>query len=436
MRYTPVSDLSTVQAVTPVLLVIMIIVALYAIKQSRGTQAPAAPQVPPTVIAPPIDIAPIIAAVKESIDVNAISTGVKGAVAEQMLTTAQQALTANNEQASQQAKSTLDTQRETMTAETKALLTPFEQQIKLLQKQVGDLQTAYSTEQGTINNLATQMVGLQDTTTSLRNALKSPTARGSWGENQLRNVIRLAGMENYCDYTEQFTGSENERNQRPDAVINLPTGGRIAVDSKAPLSAYMRMQESDDVAVQEAELKQHAKDMKAHVRTLADKKYWDQFGHNTPDFVVMFIPGEGFVADAMKADTTLMDEAMKSRVLIASPVNLLALLLTVAKGWQSHRLNEQAEVVAKLGAELYDRVGNILDEVVTMGRAIGTTNTAYNKMVASLEGRLLVTLRRFKEMGVVQENAPIPDISPIDKSPRPLMSPEAQALPEPPEEIF
>ena len=404
------------QSLIVVLLVALFVVALFvAVRLSKP--------------APVQNLAPIVEAVKAAIDVNAISTGVKGAVAEQMLTTAQQALTANNAQASQQAKSTLDTQRETMTAETKALLNPFEEQIKQLQKQVGDLQTAYSTEQGSINKLAAQMVGLQDTTTSLRNALKSPTARGSWGENQLRNVIRLAGMENYCDFTEQFTGSENERSQRPDVVINLPTGGRIAVDSKAPLSAYMRMQESDDIAVQEAELKQHAKDMKAHVKTLADKKYWDQFGHNTPDFVVMFIPGEGFVADAMKADTTLLDEAMQSRVLIASPVNLLALLLTVAKGWQSHRLNEQAEEVAKLGADLYDRVGKVIDEVVKMGRAIGTTNTAYNAMVASLESRLLVTLRRFKELGVVQENAPISQLNQVESTPRTLMSPEAQQLP-------
>ena len=149
----------------------------------------------------------------------------------------------------------------------------------------------------------------------------------------------------------------------------------------------------------------------------------------------MFIPGEGFVADAMKADTTLLSDAMQNRVLIASPVNLLALLLTIAKGWQSHQLNEQAEVVAKLGSELYERVGKVLDEVTKMGRAIGTTNTAYNDMVASLESRLLVTLRRFKELGVVQENVPLADLPPIDKSPRPLTSPEAQHLPEPPKEL-
>jgi len=419
------------EALTAVLLVVLIIVVLYAASRMGNVKQSNVPQAPTTVVAPPVDIAPIIAAVKESIDVSAISTGVKGAVAEQMLTTAQQALAANNAQVADQAKQTLSHQQDALDAHTRELLQPFQEKINALTEQVGHLKTSYDSEKGTITLLANQLGGLQETTTSLRNALKSPTARGSWGENQLRNVIRLAGMENYCDFTEQFTGTENERSQRPDVVINLPTGGRIAVDSKAPLSAYLRMQDATDVATQEAELKQHAKDLKVHAKTLADKKYWDQFGHNTPDFVVMFIPGEGFVADAMKADTNLMAEAMQSRVLIASPVNLLALLLTVAKGWQSHRLNEQAEEVAKLGADLYDRVGKVIEEVVKMGRAIGTTNTAYNAMVASLEGRLLVTLRRFKELGVVQENAPVSQLTPVESNPRTLTSPEAQQLPAP-----
>lgn len=423
------------QSLIVILLVVLIGAVVYAATRFSSANSSPTNQAPTTVVAPPVDIAPIIAAVKESIDIAAIGTGVRGAVEAQMLKTATEALAKNNEQAAKQASERLETQSSKIEDQTKLLLQPFEAQVEALTKQVSALQETYANEKGTIDTLATQLGGLQETTTSLRNALKSPTARGSWGENQLRNVIRLAGMENYCDFTEQFTGTENERSQRPDVVINLPTGGRIAVDSKAPLAAYLRMQDATDVSTQESELKAHARDLKAHAKTLADKKYWDQFGHNTPDFVVMFIPGEGFVADAMKADTTLMDEAMKSRVLIASPVNLLALLLTVAKGWQSHRLNEQAEVVAKLGSELYERVGKVLDEVLKMGRAIGTTNTAYNDMVASLEGRLLVTLRRFKELGVVQENTPLPEISPVDKSPRPLTSPEAQNPDEPPKEL-
>ena len=360
----------------------------------RLAAKPAAQSAAPTVLAPAVDMAPIVEAVKAAIDVNAISTGVRGAIETQMLATAQQALAQNNEQAKQQANQTLEAQQASLDQQTKLLLQPLEARLTQLNQAVGSLHTNYTEEKSAVEALRVQLTDLQTSTTSLREALKSPTARGSWGENQLRNVVRLAGMENYCDFTEQFTGSENDRLQRPDVVINLPTGGRIAVDSKAPLNSYLRMQDAAETSVKETELKNHAKDLRSHVKTLAEKKYWDQFGHDTPDFVVMFIPGEGFVADAMKADTLLLDDAMKSRVLIASPVNLLALLLTIAKGWQSHKLNEHAEMVAKEGKDLYERVSKVLDDVVKMGNALGTATTTYDAMIGSIETRLMVTMRR------------------------------------------
>jgi len=425
-----------VEFVIVVLLVaVFAAVIFFGIQVSRGKQSPVAQAPQVTVEAPPLPIQQLVEAVTAAINATAISSEIKNSVSQEIVNVAQQALRNNNELLATQASQVLETQQGALNARASEILAPLQERLNMLATNVGELKTSYENEKGTIETLASQLGGLQDTTTSLRNALKSPTARGSWGENQLRNVIRIAGMENYCDFTEQFTGNENERNQRPDAVINLPSGGRIAVDSKAPLNAYLRMQEATDVATQESELKQHARDMRAHAKALADRKYWDQFGHNTPDFVVMFVPGEGFVADAMKADTTLLADSLQGRVLIASPVNLIALLLTIAKGWQSHKLNEQAEVVAKLGSELYERVGKVLEEVVKMGKSISTTNTAYNDMVGSLEGRLLVTLRRFKELGVVQENTPIKEISPVDKAPRPLTSPEAQGLDEPPREL-
>ena len=379
----------------------------------------------------PLDTDAIVRTVQTAINLDAISTSVKGAVEAQMLTTAQQALAANNEQAKQQADQTLAGQTQALDQQAKILLQPFEERIKQLTDSVTALQGTYTAEQATVIALTNQITTLQESTTTLKNALKSPTARGSWGENQLRNVIRMAGMENYCDFTEQFTGGVGERDQRPDVVVNLPSGARLAVDSKAPLAAYLRMQESTDVAVQEQELKQHAKDIRAHVKTLAEKKYWDQFGHETPDFVIMFIPGEGFVADAMKADTALMDDAMKQRVLIASPVNLLGLLLTISKGWQAHSLAEHAEMVAKLGVEVYERVGVVIDEMNKMGKNLGTANTAYNDMAASFERRLLVTLRKFKDLGVVQSE--IKDVKAIESaSPREINAPEGrQELPTP-----
>lgn len=354
---------------------------------------------------PPIDIAALVASVRSAVEA-------------EMRKTAQETLQAT----SQQSAEFFAAQSATLEGKTRSMLAPFEEQIKGLSASVNTLQTTYSQEQGTISQLATQITTLQSTTTTLTNSLKSPTARGSWGENQLRNVIQLAGMESYCDYTEQFTGGEGESDQRPDVVVRLPNGAMIAIDSKAPLSAYLRMQDATDVPTKEIELKNHAKLMREHMKKLSDKKYWNQFPQS-PDFVVMFIPGEGFVSDAMRSDPSLLDDAMKSRVLVASPVNLLALLFAVAKGWQAHSIAEHAKEVAALGALLYERVGTVLAEVGKMGKNLGTATTAYNDMVGSLEGRLLVTLRKFRDLKVVQGEE-IETLKSIDVQTRSLAAPE------------
>ena len=352
------------------------------------------------------------------IDVAALVASVRSAVEAEMRKTAQETLQAT----SQQSAEFFAAQSATLEGKTRSMLAPFEEQIKGLSVSVNTLQTTYSQEQGTISQLATQITTLQSTTTTLTNSLKSPTARGSWGENQLRNVIQLAGMESYCDYKEQFTGGEGESDQRPDVVVHLPNGAMIAIDSKAPLSAYLRMQDATDVPTKEIELKNHAKLMRDHMKNLSDKKYWNQFPQS-PDFVVMFIPGEGFVSDAMRSDPSLLDDAMKSRVLVASPVNLLALLFAVAKGWQAHSIAEHAKEVAALGTLLYERVGIVLEFVGTMGRNLNTATTAYNKMVDSIEGRMLVTLRKFRDLKVVQGEE-IDTLKSIDIQTRSLTAPE------------
>lgn len=352
------------------------------------------------------------------IDVAALVASVRSAVEAEMRKTAQETLQAT----SQQSAEFFAAQSATLEGKTRSMLAPFEEQIKGLSVSVNTLQTTYSQEQGTISQLATQITTLQSTTTTLTNSLKSPTARGSWGENQLRNVIQLAGMESYCDYTEQFTGGEGESDQRPDVVVRLPNGAMIAIDSKAPLSAYLRMQDATDVPTKEIELKNHAKLMRDHMKKLSDKKYWNQFPQS-PDFVVMFIPGEGFVSDAMRSDPSLLDDAMKSRVLVASPVNLLALLFAVAKGWQAHSIAEHAKEVAALGTLLYERVGTVLEFIGTMGRNLSTATTAYNEMVGSLEGRWLVTLRKFRDLKVVQGEE-IGTLKSIDVQTRSLTAPE------------
>ena len=383
-----------------VILIAVIVVATVFIRQSlsaRGTI--------PVVGSAPIDQAALVASVRSAVEA-------------EMRKTAQETLQASTQQSAE----FFAAQQRNIENQTRALLSPFEEQIKGLSGSVTALQTSYSQEQGTVAQLAAQITSLQSTTTTLTNSLKSPTARGSWGENQLRNVIQLAGMESYCDYTEQFTGGEAEADQRPDVVVRLPNGALIAVDSKAPLSAYLRMQDASDVATKEIELKAHAKLMRDHMKKLADKKYWNQFPE-APDFVVMFIPGEGFVSDAMRSDPTLLAEAMKNRVLIASPVNLLALLFAVAKGWQAHSIAEHAKEVAALGSELYERVGNVLTQVSKMGTHLNTSTTAYNEMIGSLENRMMPTLRKFRDLKVVQGKEMVP-LKSIDSQTRSLNAPE------------
>ena len=370
-----------------------------------------------TIQARPADTAAVVNPTPP-IDVAALVASVRSAVEAEMRKTAQETLQAT----SQQSAEFFAAQSATLEGKTRSILAPFEEQIKGLSASVNTLQTTYSQEQGTISQLATQITTLQSTTTTLTNSLKSPTARGSWGENQLRNVIQLAGMESYCDYTEQFTGGEGESDQRPDVVVRLPNGAMIAIDSKAPLSAYLRMQDATDVPTKEIELKNHAKLMRDHMKKLSDKKYWNQFPQS-PDFVVMFIPGEGFVSDAMRSDPSLLDDAMKNRVLVASPVNLLALLFAVAKGWQAHSIAEHAKEVAALGTELYERVGVVLTHVGKMGTNLSTATTAYNDMVGSLEGRMLPTLRKFRDLKVVQGKE-IDTLKSIDVQTRSLAAPE------------
>ena len=362
----------------------------------------------------PQQVAPVV---QQQIDVQALIAAVSTQVEATMRKTASENLATTNEQT----KMFFDAQSKGLDEQTQKLMQPFATQMESLSKAVESLTTTYVGEKSTVEGLLGQIGTLQQITTSLANALKSPTARGSWGENQLRNVIQLAGMESFCDYTEQFTGGEAERVQRPDVVVQLPNGASLAIDSKAPLAAYQRMQDASDVSVKEAELKMHVKSIRDHVKTLADKKYWEQFP-TAPEFVVMFIPGEGFVSDAVRSDPTLMEDAMRSRVLIASPVNLLALLLAVAKGWQAHKIAEHAEQVARLGAEVYDRTGKVLEQMTKMGNAINTTNKAYNDMVGSVETRLLVTLRKFRDLGVVQGD--LGDVKQIEVAPRELSAPE------------
>jgi DNA recombination protein RmuC len=363
------------------------------------------------------ETAPVVAAAPQ-IDLDALVMSVRSSVEAQVRQTVAEA----QRVAASQSQEFFKSQAQVLEEQTKNILTPFQSQVQQLAASVDSLRSTYDNEQGVIQSLAQQITTLQNSTNSLATALKSPTARGSWGENQLRNIIQMAGMEPYCDYIEQFTGGESERNQRPDVVVRLPNGAFLAVDSKAPRVEYLRMQEESDSTQRELALKAHVRAIQDHVKTLADKKYWEQFPQ-APDFVVMFIPFESAVSDALRAEPSLLESAMRQRVLIASPVNLLAVLLAVAKGWQAHSVAEHAAKVAKLGDELYSRVGVVLDKVTKVGNGLKTANTAYNDMVGSIESRMLVTLRQFKGLGVVQGDD-LDEVKALEITPRELNAAE------------
>ena len=361
------------------------------------------------------------------VDTEGLVAAVKEAVDARVGKAAQEALKSNTELANQ----LIDERSRTLEEQTKNLLQPVTEQMHQLKASVGDLKSTYEKNRGSVDSLnesLTQQINeLTSHTGALAGALKSSSARGAWGENQLRNIIDLSGMASYCDFSEQTTAASDDGALRPDLTVRLPNGAFLVVDSKVPLASYLRMQEIDDSAAREAELKGHVKAMQKHVKALSDKRYWELFD-DAPDFVVMFVPGESFLADALRAEPGLVDEAMRQRVVIASPMSLMALLLTIARGWQTTLLADNAKKVEEHGRELHRRVGTTLTAMAKTGRGLETATKAYNEMVGSVESRVLPTLRRFSELGVSGEE--LPEVRPVETSARDMTSRELESGPD------
>ncbi|GAB2946284.1 DNA recombination protein RmuC [Nonomuraea fastidiosa] len=258
---------------------------------------------------------------------------------------------------------------------------------------------------------------LRAQTTALVRALQRPEARGRWGELQLRRVAEIAGMQRYCDFDEQVT----EGSMRPDMVVRLAGGKNIVVDSKVSLAAYLEAAETDDEAIASARLDAHARHVREHIDRLAAKSYWQGF-NPSPEFVVLFIPGEAFLAPALERDPGLLEYAMARRVHIATPTTLITMLRTAHYAWQQAALSQNARTVFELGKELYERLASLGRNVESLGRALTRTVEAYNKSVGSLESRVLVTARKLNELGVVEGELDTPEM--LEGLPRPLASPE------------
>ena len=269
---------------------------------------------------------------------------------------------------------------------------------------------------------------LRAQTQALVTALRRPEARGRWGEMQLRRVVELAGMASKCDFDEQVGVSTAAGGLRPDMVVRLAGGKNIVVDSKVSLAAYLEAAESSDETARADRLTAHARHLREHVDRLAAKAYWAALTPS-PEFVVLFIPGEAFLAPALERDPGLLEYAMASRVHIATPTTLVTMLRTAQYAWQQAALSDHARAVFDLGRELYDRIASLGRHVDGLGRALTTAVSTYNRTVGSLESRVLVSARKLSELGIV--DAELEQPRPVEETVRPLSAPELIVEPGP-----
>jgi DNA recombination protein RmuC len=284
-------------------------------------------------------------------------------------------------------------------------------------------QQAYGSLENQLKQLASSEQQLQRETTNLVNALRQPQVRGRWGELTLRRAVELAGMVEHVDYVEQPTTESDGGRLRPDMVVRLPAGRQVLVDAKVSLDGYLKALECSDDSARADCLNQHCRQMKDHIRALSARSYWEQF-EPTPEFVVMFVPGESFLQAACSVDNTLIEQAMENGVVLASPTTLVALLRAVAYGWRHEQIEENAQKISDLGRQLYDRMRVFAGHIATVGKRLDSATEAYNQAVGSLESRVLPTARRFQELGAAG-GAEIEEIEPVDTRARQLAAPEA-----------
>jgi len=283
---------------------------------------------------------------------------------------------------------------------------------------------AYGNLQSYLNGLREAQEGLRAQTTQLETALRGSThVRGQWGQLALERVVELAGMSRHCDFEEQKSTETEDGRQIPDLTVHLPDDRLIVVDAKAPYDAYREAFEAPDEASRTEAMGRHAKAVRGHVRALAQKAYWSQF-ENTPEFVVLFLPGESFYSAALEADPDLMEYAFRSNVVLASPATLIALLKAVAHGWRQQEMAENAQRIGKTGRELYERLCVFLKHFEDIGDGLGRTAKAYDAAVASYESRVRPSARRLGEQ--LSAGRELPDVSPAPGPSRSLPEPEEE----------
>jgi DNA recombination protein RmuC len=308
------------------------------------------------------------------------------------------------------------------------LIQPLTDTLAAYQKETKELQEKRGQELGSVGQqlraVAETEAALRAETAKLVQALQSHRVRGRWGEITLRRTAELAGMSPYCDFAEQERAETGDGHLRPDMIVRLPAGRSIVVDSKAPLDAFLEAMEALTDQDRETALQRYASQVRSHVMQLASKQYWAQFP-SAPEFVVLFIPNDSFLGAAAERDRSLIETALNRRVVFATPTTLFALLFAIERGWRQDQISQNAERVSQIGQELYDRMATLADHLIRVGGSLGKAVESYNAAVNTIEGRILPSARRFKELGAAGKKE-IDVVPTLDQTVRRLQEPELE----------
>ena len=297
------------------------------------------------------------------------------------------------------------------------LIRPLQETLGRYEAQIREMEKTRQSDYGGLKTyleeLAKANTQLQEQTRSLSTALKRPQVKGRWGEVTLRRVVEIAGMSPHCDFTEQPSMPTEEGRRRPDLVVALPDSRTIAVDSKVPLDAYLDACSAPDEEARAVLLKKHAQMVRGHMQMLGSKDYWKQLPQS-PDFVVLFLPGESFFSAALEMDRTLIEDGMEHRVILATPTTLIALLRTVALSWQQQQVAENAQQIWQEGSQLFDRLKVFADHMKNVRSGLQKATESYNKMLSSWESRVVPSATRLKDLGGPQHERELPEIEHVD----------------------